>query len=185
LQISNAKMAVLAVFDHTDLSSYSSCGPEACSLSNVEGFVCSYCSKRFKSRNDVDRHRSSVHDKSTPYFCSEQGCPRSRKGFTRKDNYETHLRHVHRKLSKGANQIMRQDINVVSHRGSRKEIRENGLEGCSWEKLAEIVVNEREKHRMEQRRRQEVEEELKDLRQRYEQREDMWLKLLLTKDGGR
>lgn len=90
----------------------SSNGPEASDLPDVERFVCIYCNKRFKSQNDVDRHRSSVHDKHTPYFCSER-------------------------------------------------------ENC----------------RLEKQRRQEVEEELKNLRQRYEEREDMWLKLLVTKEG--
>jgi len=46
-----------------------------------------------------------------------------------------------------------------------------------------MVMNEREKFEMEQRRRQDVEEELKNLRQRYEEREDMWLKLPMTKEG--
>jgi hypothetical protein len=48
-----------------------------------------------------------------------------------------------------------------------------------------MVMNEREKFKMEQRRRQEMEEELKNLRQRYEEREDMWLQLFMTKEGGR
>ncbi len=80
---------------------------------------------------------------------------------------------------------MGQDIKILSHVGPRTEVREHGLEGCSWEKLAEIVMNEREKCKIEKQRRQEVEEELKNLRQRYEEREDMWLKLLLTKEGGK
>jgi hypothetical protein len=60
---------------------------------------------------------------------------------------------------------------------------EDNLEGYSREKLTEMVMNEREKFKVEQRRRQEAEEELKNLRQRYEEREDMWLKLLMTKGG--
>ena len=44
-------------------------------------------------------------------------------------------------------------------------------------------MKEREKFKMEQLRRQEVEEELKILRRRYEEREDMWMKLLITKGG--
>lgn len=59
------------------------------------------------------------------------------------------------------------------------------MEGHSREKLTEMVMNEREKFKMEQRRRQEMEEELKNLRQRYEEREDMWLQLFMTKEGGR
>jgi hypothetical protein len=61
---------------------------------------------------------------------------------------------------------------------------EDSLEGHSREKLTEMVMNEREKFKVEQRRRQEAEEELKNLRQRYEEREDMWLKLFMAKEGG-
>jgi hypothetical protein len=57
------------------------------------------------------------------------------------------------------------------------------LKGYSRERLAKIVVEEREKCRSEQRRRQELEAELKTLRQRYDEREDVWLKLLMTKEG--
>jgi hypothetical protein len=136
------------------------------------------------SQKDVDRHRSSVHDKSATYFCYERGCRRSQKGFTRKDNYETHLRCVHKKLSKETNQVKGRDGNILSQMGPRKETgEEDSLEGYSREKLTEIVMNERELFRMEQRRRQEVEEELKNLRQRYDEREDMWLKLLMIKEG--
>jgi hypothetical protein len=59
------------------------------------------------------------------------------------------------------------------------------LEGYSWEKLAAMAMNEREKFRMEQRRREEVEGELKNLRQRYDEREDMWLKFFIAKEGGK
>jgi hypothetical protein len=66
----------------------------------------------------------------------------------------------------------------------RKEIgEEDNLDGHSREKLTEMVIKQREKFKMEQLRRQEVEEELKVLRQRYEEREDMWLRLLITKGG--
>jgi hypothetical protein len=60
---------------------------------------------------------------------------------------------------------------------------EEKLESYSREKLIEMVMNEREKFKMEQLRRQEVEEELKLLRQRCEEREDMWLKFLMTNGG--
>ena len=69
--------------------------------------------------------------------------------------------------------------------GPRRETgEEDGLEGYSREKATEMVMNEREKFKMEQRRRQEAEEELKNPRQRCEEREDMWLQLFMTKDGG-
>ncbi|KAF8848128.1 hypothetical protein BDZ45DRAFT_733128 [Acephala macrosclerotiorum] len=84
--------------------------------------------------------------------------------------------------SKGANQVGGRDSEIPLHPGLRRETRElGGLEGYSWEELADMVINEREKCSMEQRMRQEVEEELKNLRQRYEEREDMWLKFLVTK----
>lgn len=147
-------------------------------------FVCSRCSKPFRSQKDVDRHRSSVHDRSATYFCPERGCRRSHKGFTRKDNYETHLRCVHKKSSKDADQVKAQAVNIVSQMDPRKEIgEEDNLDGHSREKLTEIVIKMREEFKMEKLRRQEVEEELKVLRQRYEEREDMWLRLLIMKGG--
>ncbi|CZR56834.1 uncharacterized protein PAC_06723 [Phialocephala subalpina] len=150
-------------------------------LPKPKRFVCNYCSRRFRSQKDVDRHRTSVHHKSAPYLCSEQGCRRSRQGFTRKDNYETHLRHVHGKSPKNAQQLERSDGLV----GQSKVSTEEGLEGLSTEKLAEMVMNEREKLRMEQQRREQLEEDLRNLRRRYEEREDMWLKFLVTKEGGK
>ncbi|KAE9365582.1 hypothetical protein N431DRAFT_102141 [Stipitochalara longipes BDJ] len=147
-------------------------------------FVCSSCSKPFRSQQDVDRHQSSVHDRSKPYVCRERGCRRSHKGFTRKDNYETHLRCVHKKSSKDMNQVKMQAANTFSQMEPRKQTgEEDNFEGHSREKLTEMVMNEREKCKMELLRRQEVEEELKILRQRFEEREDMWLKLLITKGG--
>jgi hypothetical protein len=114
-----------------------------------------------------------------------RGCRRRQRGFSRKDNYETHLRRVHEKSSKDTNQVKRGNDSIVLQMGPRSETGEEvGLEGYSREELSEMVVNEREKCRMEQRRREEVEEELKNLRQRYEVRDDMWLKFLTAKEGG-
>jgi hypothetical protein len=167
-----------------DSSHYSSHGLQTSDLPNANRFVCNHCSKPFKSQKDVDRHRSSVHDRSAIYFCSERGCRRSHKGFTRKDNYETHLRCVHKKSSKDTNQVKGQAANILSQMDPRRETgEEDNLEGHSREKLTEMVMNEREKFKMGQLKRQEAEEELKILRQRYEDREDMWLKLLMAKGG--
>lgn len=167
-----------------DLSHYSSYGSQTSDMPYANRFICSCCSRPFKSQNDVDRHRSSVHDKSAFYFCRERGCRRSHKGFTRKDNYETHLRCVHKKSSKDTNQVKGQAANIFSQMDSRKETREeDNLEGYPREELTGIVMKEREKFKMEELRRQEVEEELKILRKRYEEREDMWMKLLITKGG--
>lgn len=148
-------------------------------------FSCKNCGKSFQSQKDVDRHQSSVHDKSATHFCYEQGCSRFEKGFTRKDNLEAHLRRGHRKLSKNANRVKGQDRNTLSEIvDPEKEIGEGvDLEGYSREQLTDMVVNERERFKMEKQRRQEVEEELKSLRQRYDEREDMWLRLFATKEG--
>jgi hypothetical protein len=163
---------------------YSPHGLHTSDMSHASRFVCNYCSKPFKSQNDVDRHRSSVHDRAVLYFCRERGCRRSNKGFTREDNYKAHLRCVHKYPSKDINQVKGQAVNILSQIDPRKETGEqNNLEGHSREKLIEMLMNELENFKMEQLRRREVEEELKLLRQRYDEREDMWLKLLITKGG--
>jgi transposase-like protein len=157
---------------------------ETLDLPNTNRFVCNQCNKAFQSQSDLNRHRSSVHDKSSPYHCYVQGCRRRQRGFSRKDNYESHLRHVHRKLPKDTNQVKRRGDNIVSQMDPTRETRaEFGLEGYSREDLIEMLMDEREKCRMEQRRRQEVEEELRNLRQRHEEREDMWLEFLMAKEG--
>lgn len=114
-----------------------------------------------------------------------QGCRRQRRGFARKDNFEAHLRNVHKKLSMDTNQVEGRRDNTVSQMSQMRETSEDfDLEGYSKEELIEMVMNERDKCRMEQCKRQEVEEELKSLRQRHEEREDMWLKVLAARGEG-
>lgn len=51
--------------------------------------------KQFSCSKNVRRHQSSVHDKSRPFVCYEQDCPRAENPFSRQDNLLKHLRQVH------------------------------------------------------------------------------------------
>lgn len=56
----------------------------------------------------------------------------------------------------------------------RKKIREkDNLEGFPREQLTDIVIAEQERCKIEQQKRQEVEEELKHVRQKYNKQEDL------------
>ncbi|KAH6856894.1 hypothetical protein B0I37DRAFT_86233 [Chaetomium sp. MPI-CAGE-AT-0009] len=50
----------------------------------IKRHTCDLCGMSFRSTKDVDRHRRSIHEKSTPYVCYETGCRRSGRGFARK-----------------------------------------------------------------------------------------------------
>lgn len=60
-------------------------------------FACSTCDKGFGSKSDRDRHQATVHsqDSSQLFYCTEAGCRRPDRGFTRKDNFLKHLQNVH------------------------------------------------------------------------------------------
>jgi hypothetical protein len=140
----------------------------------INRHACVQCGKGFKSQNDADRHRRSIHEKSTPYFCHEAGCRRSDRGFSRKDNYEKHLLKVHRKPSKnlGTAALLWKESTVTDH----------GLEGYSQQQLVYMLREEREKCRNQQRELKQVKDELMKLKSRIERREDMWLKALVAKE---
>ncbi len=59
---------------------------------------------------------------------------------------------------------------------------EDELRSRSRKDLIKVVLEERENCRIERRRREELEEELKNAKRRHEEREDMWLKILTTKN---
>lgn len=143
----------------------------------ISRHACDQCGKGFKSQNDADRHRRSIHEKSTPYFCHEAGCRRSDRGFSRKDNYEKHLLNVHRKPSKSRNTGF-----ALRREGKESAVTDHGLEGYSQQQLVYMLREEREKCRNQQRELQEVKDELMKLKCRIERREDMWLKALVAKE---
>jgi len=139
--------------------------------------ACTQCNKRFGTRNDADRHLRSVHLKARPYICHETGCPRREQPFSRKDNYQNHLLKVHRKPPNRTNK------SPALHKGKKESRgREDDLESCSREKLVDMLVAERGLRRDDQRRLREVEDELRKLRHKMEERQDIWLKLLAAKN---
>lgn len=140
-------------------------------------FVCNQCGKGSRSQKDADRHWRTVHEKSTPYFCHEAGCRRSVRGFSRKDNYEKHLHNVHRKSSKSRNTGF-----ALRREGKESTVTDHGLEGYSQQQLVDMLRAEREKCRNQQGELQEVKDELMKLKSRIEEREDMWLKVLVAKE---
>lgn len=69
------------------------------------------------------------------------------------------------------------------HKGKKESRgREDDLESCSREKLVDMLVAERGLRRDDQRRLREVEDELRKLRHKMEERQDIWLKLLAAKN---
>jgi uncharacterized C2H2 Zn-finger protein len=143
----------------------------------IRRHTCGRCGVSFRSRKDVDRHHRSIHEKSTPYVCYEAGCHRSGRGFPRKDNYEKHLRNVHQKHSKSSNAGI-----YYRREGKESDLTEHGLEGYSRRQLVDMLVAERQQCRNQQNELQAAKDELMKLKNRLEQREDMWLKALVAKE---
>lgn len=67
-----------------------------CQISKkIRRFSCNQCSGTFRSRQDLDRHISSIHDGTVRFFCIEAGCRRAFNGFKRKDHMWAHHRRMH------------------------------------------------------------------------------------------
>jgi len=145
-------------------------------------FRCGDCNCSFKKKSDVERHESSVHHHLAPFFCREPGCTRV-KGFTRKDNYNTHLRTVHQVSKDGSAFRGLGDIQQT-HETLRREDKVKMFEGCSKRELVYLIMHETEKYENERERRMCVEDELRKIQQRSEEREDMWLNTLAAIRGG-
>lgn len=132
----------------------------------------------FKTQNDANRHKATVHDKTTPYFCRESGCRRV-KGFSRKDNFEAHLRNVHgietNNCGRGPALHSLSMTRELEPEDTRK--RDVSLRSLSRRELIEMFLKEREKCDVERRKRQELEAKLGEIRDKYEEREGMLLKL--------
>ncbi|RYP70881.1 hypothetical protein DL771_005131 [Monosporascus sp. 5C6A] len=143
----------------------------------INRHICDQCGKGFRSQRDVDRHRRSIHEKSTPYVCHEAGCRRSGRGFSRRDNYKKHLLKVHRKSSKFGSTSF-----ALRREGKESTVTDHGLEGYSRRQLVDILMAEREKCQNQQKELQEAKDELMKFKSRIEQREDMWLKVLVAKE---
>jgi uncharacterized Zn-finger protein len=68
---------------------------------------CNVCEKAFKHKRDLRRHLRTHDVVSSPglqvrigelYFCEHVGCAYQVKGFSRKDNYQRHMRNQHRRI---------------------------------------------------------------------------------------
>ncbi len=146
-------------------------------------FSCALCELKFRSQSEIKRHRLAVHDKQRPFLCHEPGCNRNTKGFSRKDNFEVHVRNVHSVQPGDAGQSGKGgQLHPPSRTPKREHEMEDELRSRSRKDLIKVVLEERENCRIERRRREELEEELKNAKRRHEEREDMWLKILTTKN---
>ncbi|KAH7120593.1 hypothetical protein EDB81DRAFT_861675 [Dactylonectria macrodidyma] len=134
-------------------------------------FSCPDCTLTFGSQNDVDRHRSSIHDRRRPHVCRVPGCRRAGKGFSRKDNLMVHLRDVHGTSAMG--QPRAEGIDGLE----AKEFHDY-VQGCPREELIQLALQQRARYEGERQRRQAAEEELVKLKKKCEERDDMWLNVL-------
>lgn len=121
---------------------------------------CTQCNKSFSSQKDLNRHRSSIHDKRIRYWCPEESCPRARRGFTRKDHCDRHVR-SHGISRDNLAQASTSEQMVGSQRESKLS---NDLEGLSKKELAGLVEQERAKRFAEEAKRRNLKKELQELR---------------------
>jgi uncharacterized Zn-finger protein len=56
------------------------------------------CGKTFRRFSDLKRHRRSIHERTELFFCSEPLCPRSLRGFPRKDKRDSHEKSMHKSM---------------------------------------------------------------------------------------
>ena len=54
------------------------------------------CGKTFKRLSDLKRHHRTIHEKAELFFCSDFLCPRSLRGFSRKDKRDSHVKSMHK-----------------------------------------------------------------------------------------
>lgn len=171
---------------------------------------CPRCRRRFGAAKDRDRHMQTVHRDAAARLpeilvCDEVNCRRQGRPFSRRDNYIKHLRDVHSVQCRGRSEDVRRrrsspegscelescDEEVAAmggdaklfgrdqRRGKRKaaDLHEEDLESIPRDGLIRLLRQEKQKTRR-------LEEEIKADKRRYEQREDLWLKLVATKDKG-
>ncbi len=179
------------------------------------------CSYIAKTRRDIERHFRSVHQKAELYFCATASCPRSRKGWSRRDLRDRHARTQHIAVARDggtARTALAREHDGTgtanSPCGSSSALSEAVIQSDHGEVAAGTHANpseEKSRHaegdkemdhrslglpqtpsatpsgrvgdlvkqlRWEQERRMALEEEIRALRKRYDEREDMWLKAL-------
>ncbi|KAF1952203.1 hypothetical protein CC80DRAFT_508251 [Byssothecium circinans] len=63
-----------------------------------DSFSCDLCERTFRYKKDVERHKTSVHEKRPSWFCPTIQCKFSTRGFSRKDKAFQHVK-THRSNS--------------------------------------------------------------------------------------
>ncbi|PVH84754.1 hypothetical protein DL98DRAFT_70112 [Cadophora sp. DSE1049] len=74
---------------------------------HIKLFQCPHCSLKQATKRLLDRHINERHFLTEKYYCSFEGCPRSKEGgsgngaryFTREDNCKRHMRQIHGRMS--------------------------------------------------------------------------------------
>ncbi|SPN98762.1 uncharacterized protein DNG_01803 [Cephalotrichum gorgonifer] len=93
-------------------------------------FTCSACATKFGTKNDLQRHRATVHGQRSAdaWFCDDPTCKRRDRGFSRKDNFMKHLRDVHGRVDSDSRASSRSP-SVPSTGGKRKRVDEDAALG--------------------------------------------------------
>jgi uncharacterized Zn-finger protein len=60
-------------------------------------FICTYmtCNKRYARLTDLKRHHRGAHERNNQFKCRTLGCPRTARGFSRRDKRDSHERSMH------------------------------------------------------------------------------------------
>ncbi|KAI3319845.1 hypothetical protein HD806DRAFT_508120 [Xylariaceae sp. AK1471] len=153
-------------------------------------FMCRKCDRSWQSPKDLNRHVRSIHEKSTPYYCDVNGCPRQRRGFPRKDNRD---RHVLKHKRKDATAHMNSDNTLIDHStgtlraAAEMETATSVCNALNEPRGGEMNLAEYEMTREEllERLREELEKqarEKKELEKREEEKTELEEKLKVIKD---
>ncbi|KAI8717073.1 hypothetical protein NCS52_00781700 [Fusarium sp. LHS14.1] len=139
------------------------------------------CPFRAKTKRDVARHHLAVHEKTALFFCEHPGCTR-RRGWSRKDSRDRHVNTVHgRQRDSPLHSVAR--INTVLSPRSEYAGQESPEPTEPAGAPAESLSKEEALRQLyeERRMRLDVENQLQELRKRYEERDCMLLKFLASK----
>ncbi|KAL2683393.1 hypothetical protein Neosp_007863 [[Neocosmospora] mangrovei] len=139
------------------------------------------CPFRAKTKRDVARHHLAVHEKTALFFCEHPGCTR-RRGWSRKDSRDRHVNTVHGR-QRGSPLYSVARINTVLSPRSEYAGQESPEPTEPAGAPAESLSKEEALRQLyeERRMRLEVENQLQELRKRYEERDCMLLKFLASK----
>jgi uncharacterized Zn-finger protein len=106
-------------------------------------YQCDKCLTKFGAKGDLDRHQRTIHGSDKPFLCQEDGCRRSDRPFSRKDNLLKHLRQVHGNIgepetpSRSPETVVSQESNTPDRKRKREQIDPNADAGDLAERLRE------------------------------------------------